>query len=85
MPNTPLSEIQNENRIRINKFLKDVFIKNTRLFNIIDEKITDAIEKCENGEILFDEVFNIICSTAYNITDTEITNLSDIGKVLMKK
>ena len=85
MPNTPLSEIQNENRIRINKFLKDVFIKNTKLFDIADEKITYAIEKCEKGEMLFDEVFNIICTTAYNITDTEITNLSDIGKVLMKK
>ena len=35
--------------------------------------------------MLFDEVFNIICTTAYNITDTEIANLSDIGKVLMKK
>jgi len=85
LPNTPLSDIQNENRIRINKFLKDVFVKNTRLFNITDEKINQAIEKCETGEILFDEVFNIICSTAYNITDIEITNLSDIGKVLMKK
>lgn len=85
LTNTPLSEIQIKNRKRINKFLKDVFVKNTRLLDIRDEKIKKAIEKCEKGEMLFDEVFNIICSSAYNITDTEITNLSDIGKVLIKK
>lgn len=85
LPKTALSEIQSENRRRINLFLKDVFVKNTKLFNIQDEKLKKVIKKCDKGEILFDEVFNIICSTAYNITDTEITNLSDIGKVLMKK
>ena len=85
LPNTELSEIQIKNRKRINKFLKDVFVKNTKLYNIPEEKIKKAIEKCETGEILFDEVFNIICSTAYNVTDTEITNLSDIGKILIKK
>lgn len=85
LPDTPLSEIQNENRRRINLFLKDVFVKNTKLFDIKDERLKKIIEKCDKGEILFDEVFNIICSTAYNITDIEITNLSDIGKVLMKK
>lgn len=85
LPNTSLSEIQAENRKRINLFLKDVFVKNTKLFDIQDERLKEVIKKCDKGEILFDEVFNIICSAAYNITDTEITNLSDIGKVLMKK
>lgn len=85
LPNTSLSTIQCENRRRINLFLKDVFVKNTKLFNIRDKKLKWVIEKCDEGEILFDEVFNIICSTAYNFTDKEITNLSDIGKVLMKK
>lgn len=85
LPDTSLAEIQIENRKRINLFLKDVFVKNTKLSNVSDEKLKKIIEKCDKGDILFDEVFNAFCTKAYNITDTEITNISDIGKVLMKK
>ena len=84
LPNESLTQIQDENRKRLNLFLKDVFVKNTGLYKISDHKLKNVIEKCDKGEILFDEVFNIFCSKAYNITDTELENISDIGKVLSK-
>ena len=84
-PNKSFSEVEFLNNKRLNLFLKDVFEKNTGLDNIEDEYIKSIMKKCEKGEILFDEVFNIICTLAYNITDTELNNISDIGKVLIKK
>lgn len=84
LPNESLTIIQNENRKNLNLFLKDVFVKNTGLYNISDDELKNVIEKCDKGEILFDEVFNIFCTKAYNITDIELNNISDIGKVLSK-
>ncbi len=83
-PNKSLGEIETVNNRRLNLFLKDIFEKNTGLYYIEDKYIRSLIEKCDKGEILFDEVFNVICSMAYNIADTELNNISEVGKVLRK-
>jgi hypothetical protein len=70
---------------RLNLFLNDVFERNTGISSVKDKYIKELINKCQKGEILFEEVFNIICMMAYNKADKELNNISEVGKVLVKK
>jgi len=84
--NKSYSEIEDLNNIRLNQMLTDIFINSTGLaemfFKNVDLK--KKLANCTSGKILFEELFNQICIMAYNITDEEIVNVSDIGKVLKK-
>lgn len=84
-PNKSVEEIEKINNTRLNLFLNDVFERNTGISLVNDKYIKDLIKKCKNGDILFEEVFNIICMMAYNEADRELTNVSEVGKVLVKK
>lgn len=83
-PNKSLDEIETLNNIRLNLFLKDVFVKNANIAFIEDDSIKDLLKKSDAGEITFEEVFNIICTRAYNIADEKLSTISDVGKVLRK-
>lgn len=85
VPNSSIEEVEAINNTRLNLFLNDVFERNSSISLVEDNYIRNLIKKCEKGEILFEEVFNIICMMAYNKADCELTNISEVGKVLRKK
>lgn len=84
VPSKQEKEIHRLNDIRLNLMLKDVFYKNTGLKGTDDEYIKNLMNKCEKGDILFEEVFNILCVRAYNMDDSELNYISEVGKVLRK-
>ncbi len=82
--NKSLSEIDELNRLRLNKMLVTIFINTTGLASLAytDVEFTKLLDKCTSGNIGFEELFNDLCMKAYNIADKEIEKVEDIGKVL---
>lgn len=85
-PNYSQEELKNLNRMKINKLLSEIFIKNAGLANLYFNNVDfqKLIDRCKEGEILFEELFNILCVKAYNSADYELEKVSDIGKVMRK-
>ena len=75
-----------ENNSMIRKILVTIFFNSTGLANKFydNDKLNELMNYCLNGKITFDELFNIVCTMAYNTADLEIKRLSDIGKALKK-
>jgi hypothetical protein len=82
--NKSLSEIDELNRLRLNKMLVTIFINTTGLASLAytDVEFTKLLDKCTSGNIGFEELFNDLCMKAYNVADKEIEKVEDIGKVL---
>lgn len=83
-PGKSIGEIDELNRLRLNKMLVTIFINTTGLATLAytDVEFTKLLDKCTSGNIGFEELFNELCMKAYNIADTEIEKVEDIGKVL---
>lgn len=82
--NKSLNEINELNRLRLNKMLVTIFINTTGLASLAytDVEFTKLLDKCTSGNIGFEELFNDLCMKAYNVADKEIEKVEDIGKVL---
>lgn len=81
-----LREINDINSIRLNQLLVNVFLNSTGLAGMFFQNVemTKLMSKCTSGKITFEELFNTVCTMAYNVTDEEINKVSEIGKVLKK-
>lgn len=81
-----VSEIEQINNRRLNQMLLDIFLKNSGLSILYfsDVEFKKMIKKCEDGEILFEELLNKLCVRAYNIANSELEKISEVGKVLIK-
>jgi len=81
-----LNIIKQENTKRLNQMLCEIFIKNAGLANLYfgNVEFKKMMKKCEDGDILFEELFNSLCTRAYNIADRELENINEVGKVLLK-
>ena len=42
------------------------------------------IKKCEDGEFLFKEMFELLCGIAQNEANGQLVKFSEVGKVLSK-
>ena len=84
--NKTYDEIIRINNRRLNQMLSEIFIKNANLstFYFSNVEFRKLMKKCEDGDILFEELFNDLCTKAYNIADTELQNIGEVGKVLIK-
>lgn len=84
--NKTLKEINELNNRRLNQMLVNIFINSTGLANMFFQNVelTKLMANCTSGKTTFEELFNEICTRAYNITDEEINKVSEIGKVLKK-
>jgi len=82
--NKNFGEIGEINRLRLNKMLVTIFINTTGLASLAytDVEFTKLLDRCTSGNIGFEELFNELCMKAYNIADTEIEKVQDVGKVL---
>ena len=85
-PNKTYDELITINNRRLNQMLSEIFIKNANLGNFYFSNVEfrKLMKKCEDGEILFEEIFNDLCTKAYNIADNELESISEVGKVLTK-
>lgn len=85
-PNMSFDEISKINTERLNKMLSDIFIKNANLGNLYFSNVEfqKLIKRCKDGEILFKDMFDLLCSIANNETNGELTSISEVGKVLSK-
>lgn len=81
-----IDQVELKNKERLNQALLDVFIKNTGIASFIFENVDlqKLINACKDGKVSFEELFNKVCTVAYNNTEEQITEISDIGKVLKK-
>jgi len=84
--NKSFEEVQELNNRRLNQILVDVFINSTGLANMFfrSVELKKLMTNCVSGKITFEELFNEICTIAYNVADEEVVNVEDIGKVLRK-
>lgn len=82
--NKSLNEIDELNRLRLNKMLVTIFINTTNLASLAytDVEFTKLLDNCTSGNITFEELFNEVCMKAYNIADSKIEKVEDIGKIL---
>ena len=85
-PNMSFDELDQINMRRLNQMLSEIFIKNANLGNLYFSNVDfkKYIKRCEDGEILFKEVLDLLCSIANNEANGELTNISEVGKVLAK-
>ena len=85
-PNMSFDELDQINMRRLNQMLSEIFIKNANLGNLYFSNVDfkKYIKRCEDGEILFKEVLDLLCSIANNEANGELTSISDVGKVLSK-
>lgn len=79
-------EIEELNNRRLNQMLVNIFLNSTGLAGMFFQNVelTKLMANCTSGKTTFEELFNEVCMKAYNITDEEITKVSEIGKVLKK-
>ena len=66
--------------------LTDIFLKNANLGNLYFQNVEfkKFIKKCEDGEFLFNEMFDLLCGIAQNEANGELVKISEVGKVLSK-
>lgn len=85
-PNMSFDEIEQINTKRLNQMLSEIFIKNANLGNLYFSNVDfkKYIKRCEDGQILFKEMFDLLCSIANNEANGELTSISEVGKVLSK-
>ena len=86
VPTLSLDEIEHLNNLRLNQMLTDIFLKNANLGNLYFNNVEfkKFIKKCEDGEFLFKEMFDLLCGIAQNETNGELVKVSEVGKVLSK-
>ena len=86
VPQLSLDEIEHLNNLRLNQMLTDIFLKNANLGNLYFNNVEfkKFIKKCEDGEFLFKEMFNLLCGIAQNEANGELVKISEVGKVLSK-
>ena len=86
VPNLSLDEIEHLNNLRLNQMLTDIFLKNANLGNLYFNNVEfkKFIKKCEDGEFLFKEMFDLLCGIAQNEANGELVKVSEVGKVLSK-
>lgn len=86
VPKLSLDEIDHLNNLRLNQMLTDIFLKNANLGNLYFQNVEfkKFIKKCEGGEFLFKEMFDLLCGIAQNETNGELVKVSEVGKVLSK-
>ena len=86
VPNLSLDEIEHLNNLRLNRMLTDIFLKNANLGNLYFNNVEfkKFIKKCEDGEYLFKEMFDLLCGIAQNEENGELVKVSEVGKVLSK-
>lgn len=86
VPNLSLDEIEHLNNLRLNQMLTDIFLKNANLGNLYFDNVEfkKFIKKCEDGEFLFKEMFDLLCGIAQNEVNGELVKISEVGKVLSK-
>ena len=86
VPNLSLDEIEHLNNLRLNQMLTDIFLKNANLGNLYFQNVEfkKFIKKCEDGEFLFKEMFDLLCGIAQNELNGELVKVSEVGKVLSK-
>lgn len=86
VPNKTKDEIERINTQRLNQMLCEIFIKNANLGKLYFGNVSfkKMVKRCEDGEVLFEELFNTLCLEALNIADTELEKVSEVGKVLSK-
>lgn len=82
--NKSFGEVSKLNKLRLNKMLVRIFINITNLASLdyTDVKYTKLLYNCTSGNNSFEELFNEFCMKVYNIADSEIEKVEDIGKVL---
>ena len=85
-PNMSYDEISLINTERLNRMLSEIFIKNANLGNLYFSSVDfkKLIKKCEDGDMLFKEMFDLLCGIAQNEENGELVKISDVGKVLSK-
>ena len=85
-PNMSFDKVDQINMKRLNQMLSEIFIKNANLGNLYFSNVDfkKYIKRCEDGEILFKEVLDLLCSIANNEANGELTRISEVGKVLSK-
>jgi len=85
-PNNKIKNIEKTNDIRLNQMLCEIFIKNADLGRLYFDNVAfkKFVKKCEDGDISFEELFNILSMEAFNIANKELEKISDVGKVLSK-
>lgn len=86
VPNLSLDEIEHLNNLRLNQMLTDIFLKNANLGNLYFNNVEfkKFIKKCEDGEFLFKEMFDLLCGIAQNEENGQLVKVSEVGKVLSK-
>lgn len=86
VPELSLDEIEHLNNLRLNQMLTDIFFKNANLGNLYFNNVEfkKFIKKCEDGEYLFKEMFDLLCGIAQNEENGELVKVSEVGKVLSK-
>lgn len=86
VPELSLDEIEHLNNLRLNQMLTDIFLKNANLGNLYFQNVEfkKFIKKCEDGEFLFKEMFDLLCGIAQNEANGELVKVSEVGKVLSK-
>ena len=86
VPNLSLDEVEYINNLRLNRMLIDIFLKNANLGNLYFNNVEfkKFIKKCEDGEFLFKEMFDLLCGIAQNEVNGELVKVSEVGKVLSK-
>lgn len=84
--NLSLDEIEQINNQRLNKMLSEIFVKNAGLGNLYFNSVEfkKLMKRCEDGEILFKDMFDLLCMRAKDMANGELTNISEVGKVLSK-
>lgn len=75
--NKTFSEIEYLNTRRLNQMLVEVFINSIGIVSIFFENVDlkKLMADCTSGKILFEELFNKICTMAYNYVNEEITDI----------
>ena len=86
VPELSLDEIEHLNSLRLNQMLTDIFLKNANLGNLYFQNVEfkKFIKKCEDGEFLFKEMFDLLCGIAQNEENGQLVKVSEVGKVLSK-
>jgi len=84
--NFDIEQIEEINTKKLNQLLTNVFVKNANLKNMVfsNSKIRRLLDEGYKGNIFFGELFNEICSIAFDKTEEKLDNISDIGKVFVK-
>lgn len=74
------------NNRRLNQMLVNVFINSSGLASLFFENVemTKLMASCNSGKITFEELFNTVCTKAFEIAGNELIDVKEVGIVLKK-